>query len=189
MREQLSRYIQNTITVNTDELQTILSYFKPLKPKRNELLLLQGETSQRTFFVGKGCLRIYFINEDGQESTRYFAFEDQFATALTSFITGDPSDEFIQAIEHTELLYINHNDFYHLLDIIPQWEKFYRKYLEFGYVNNTRRLQSFISMDALDRYRNLLIQSPVIVRRLPNKIVASYLGISQETLSRLKSKV
>jgi len=189
MHELLTNYLREQIKVSEEELTTILSCFKPLKAKKNELLLTQGQTSQRSYFVGKGCLRIYFLNEDGQDATRYFAFENQFATALVSFITGDPSDEFIQAVEPTELLYISHKDFFHLLDIIPQWEKFYRSYLEGAYVNATRRLMSFITLDAVERYRQLLEQNPVIVRRLPNKMVASYLNISQETLSRLKSRV
>ncbi|WP_277014819.1 Crp/Fnr family transcriptional regulator [Flavobacterium lindanitolerans] len=189
MQEQLSRYIQEIITISDTELKTVMAYFKTLKVKKNEFLVNQGESSQRTFFVGKGCLRIFFLTEDGQEATRYFAFENQFATALTSFITENPSAEFIQAVEATELLYISHDDFYHLLEIIPEWEKFYRSYLEKAYVNNTNRLMSFITMNARERYRQLLNQDPIIVKRLPNKMVASYLNISQETLSRLKSKV
>jgi len=189
MQEQLSRYIQEKINISDTELKTVMTYFKIMKVKKNEFLVNHGESSQRTFFVGKGCLRIFFLTEDGQEATRYFAFENQFATALISFITGDPSAEFIQAVEATELLYISHDDFYHLLEIIPEWEKFYRSYLENAYVNNTNRLMSFITMDATERYRLLLSQSPIIVKRLPNKMVASYLNISQETLSRLKSKV
>ncbi|MCF6404686.1 Crp/Fnr family transcriptional regulator [Chitinophaga filiformis] len=189
MHEQLASYINAQIEVSEEELTTILSYFKPLKAKKNELLLTQGQTSQRSYFVGKGCLRIYFTTEDGQDATRYFAFENQFATALMSFITGEASEEFIQAVEPAELLYISHKDFFHLLDIIPRWEKFYRSYLEGAYVTNTRRLMSFITLDAVERYRQLLAQNPVIVKRLPNKMVASYLNISQETLSRLKSRV
>ncbi|PSL32191.1 Crp/Fnr family transcriptional regulator [Chitinophaga ginsengisoli] len=189
MYEQLANYIKEKIKVSEEELTTILSYYKPLKPKKNELLLAQGQTSQRSYFVGKGCLRVYFINEDGQDATRYIAFENQFTTALMSFTTGEPSEEFIQAVEDTELLYISHKDFFHLLDIIPQWEKFYRSYLEHAYVTNTRRLMSFLTLDAVERYRQLLERNPAIVQRLPNKMVASYLNISQETLSRLKSKV
>lgn len=153
MYEQLANYISHKIKVNEDELNTILSYFRPLTLKKNELLLTHGQTSQRTFFVGKGCLRIFFINEEGQDATRYFAFENHFATALISFITGEPSEELIQAAEPTELLYITHNDFYLLLDRIPQWEKFYHHYLEKAYVNNTKRLMSFLTQDATEKYR------------------------------------
>lgn len=189
MEELLIAYITNKISVTEEELAVILSYFKPIKLKKNELILTQGQSSQRTFFVTSGCLRIFFINEDGQDSTRYFAFENQFATALVSFITAEPSEEFIQAVEDSEVYYITHKDFYHLLDIVPQWEKFYRIYLEIAYVTNTKRLMSFLIQDALEKYRQLLDENPIIVRRLSNKMVASYLNISQETLSRLKSKL
>ncbi|WP_343693717.1 Crp/Fnr family transcriptional regulator [Chitinophaga sp.] len=189
MYEQLTHFINNQIDVSDDELKIILSSFKPLKAKKNEYLVTHGQISQRMFFVGKGCLRIFFINDDGQDATRHFAFESQFATALVSFVTGEPSEEFIQATEHAELLYITHKDFYHLLTRIPQWEKFYRHYLEYAYVNNTKRLMSFLTQDATKKYRQLLDENPIVVKRLPNKIVASYLGISQETLSRLKSKL
>lgn len=188
MQKQLSDYIKDIITVTDDELDKILSYFKPLEAEKNELLVIYGQTSQRTFFVGNGCLRIFFIAEDGQEATRYLAFENKFATALCSFISKEPSSEFIQALEPTSLLYISHKDFYHLLEIIPSWEKFYRHYLEKAYVNNTNRLMSFLTLDATERYKQLLDINPKIVQRLPNKIVATYLNMSQETLSRLKSK-
>lgn len=188
MHEQLSKYINHQIQVSEDELRTILSCFKPLTLKKNELVVLHGQTSQRTYFVGKGCLRVCFIDEKGQEATRYFAFENQFATALVSFITSEPSEEFIQAVESTQLLYITHADFHHLLDTIPAWEKFYRYYLEKAYVNNTKRLMSFLIQDAAEKYRLLLNENPLIVRRLSNKMVASYLNISQETLSRLKAR-
>lgn len=189
MEELLISYIKSKISVTEEEMAIILSYFKPIRLKKNDLLLTNGQSSQRTFFVTSGCLRIFFINEEGQDSTRYFAFENQFATALVSFITSEPSEEFIQAVEDSEVYYITHKNFYHLLDIIPQWEKFYRIYLEIAYVTNTKRLMSFLVQDALEKYRQLLDENPIIVRRLSNKMVASYLNISQETLSRLKSRL
>ncbi len=187
--EQVILYIQDRIQVSPSELETILSYFKPYKAFKNEILIQQGQIGQRTFFVGKGCLRIFFNNEQGQDTTRYIALENNFATSLVSFITGEPSQECIQAVENSDLLYITQQDFYHLLEIIPSWDKFYRIYLEKAYVNNTNRLMSFVTMDARERYQLLLQQNPAIVMRLPNKLVASYLNISQETLSRLKGKM
>lgn len=186
--EQLGTYIKNRIAVSDENLNTILSYFKPLKHDKNELLLSAGQLSQNTYFVGKGCLRIYYINEEGKDVTRYIAFENQIATALVSFITKIPSTEYIQVIEKSELLYISHDDFNHLIKTLPEWMSFYCAYLERAYVNNTNRLMSFTTMDALERYNQLLKINPAIVKRLPNKIVASYINVSQETLSRLKSK-
>jgi len=188
MHKQLSAYIRDKITISDENLEIVFSFFKTMQVKKSEILISPGETSQRIYFVGKGCLRIFFLTEGGTEATRHFAFENQFATALVSFITSQSSKEFVQAIENTELYYIWQNDFYHLLKIIPEWEKLYRHYLEYAYVTNTNRLMSFITLDATERYRQLLVQNPGVVMRIPNKMVASYLNISQETLSRLKSK-
>ena len=188
MHKQLSSYIREKITISDEDLEQVLSFFKMMQVKKNEIMISPGETSQRIYFVDKGCLRIFFLTEGGTEATRHFAFEKQFATALVSFIMNETSKEFVQAIEDTELYYISQKDFYHLLKIIPQWEKLYRHYLEYAYVSNTNRLMSFITLDATERYRQLLAQNPSVVMRMPNKMVASYLNISQETLSRLKSK-
>lgn len=188
MKEVLKSHIAGKIQLTDAELQTILSYFKPMRLEKNQILLNNGESSKHTYFVAKGCLRIYFMDENGAEATRFFAFENQFATALVSFITKEPSDELIQALEPTEILAISHEHFYQLLDLIPAWEKFYRIYLETAYVTNTKRLMSFLTQDALEKYRQLLAENPLVVQRLSNKMVASYLNISQETLSRLKSK-
>jgi len=186
--EQAGRYVTDRIEVTELELKTILSYFKPMKAKKNQILISQGQTTQRTFFIGKGCIRIYFNTEQGHEATRYFAFENDIAAALISFITHHPSPEYIQSVEPSDLLYIEQDDFFHLLKVIPAWEKFYRSFLEKAYVNNTNRLMSFFTMNATERYTRLMAEHPTIIKRLSNKMVASYLNLSPETLSRLKTK-
>jgi len=188
MYDQLNGYIKEKISISDESLQIVNQFFKPLEFKKNEFLLQTGETCQRTYFVMEGCLRIFFINEAGQDATRYLAFEKQFATGLVSFITQQPSLEYVQAVADTKVLSISRHDFYALLQIIPEWEIFYRHYLEFAYVLNTNRLMSFLTLDATERYRRLLDEAPEIVKRLSNKLVASYLNMSQETLSRVKSK-
>jgi len=188
MHQQLANYIKDKITISEEELNAILNFFKIMHPKKNELLVSHGAFGNQMYFVNKGIVRIFFINELGQESTRFLAFENNFASALVSFITNETSLEYVQALQDCELLYISRTDFFKLLENNPIWEKFYRHYLEFAYVTNTNRLMSFITMDARERYDDLLEKRSLIVKRLPNKIVASYLNISQETLSRIKSK-
>jgi CRP-like cAMP-binding protein len=188
MYSQLSKHITDRIAISDEQLSMVLSYFRPLTAKKKEVISSEGSAARRMYFVAKGCLRIYFVKPDGAEVTRRFAFENVFSTSLVSFISGEPLMENTQAIEDCELLYISRNDFYYLLEIIPAWEKFYRNYLEGAYVTNTNRLQSFITLDATERYKSLLQENPQIVLRLSNKLVANYLNISQEALSRLKSK-
>jgi CRP-like cAMP-binding protein len=188
MHRQLETYIRQEIPIATPDLEKVLACFRPLSAGKGDVLLREGEVNDRILFINSGCLRIYFIQEDGQEATRYLAFESHFATALVSYITRQPSMEYIQALEPAGLLYCTHTDFSELLATIPLWERFYRQYLEKAYVTNTNRLMSFTTMDAGQRYRQLLEQNPDIVNRLPSRMVASYLNISQETLSRIKSK-
>lgn len=106
MHEQLNEYIRKKISISDENLQMVNQFFKPLELKKNEFLLHTGETCQRTYFVLEGCLRIFFINEAGQDTTRYLAFENQFATGLVSFITEQPSFEYVQAVAASKILYI-----------------------------------------------------------------------------------
>jgi CRP-like cAMP-binding protein len=186
---ELINFIKKNIHIDDEDLKIVLSYFKTIKKKKNDILLSNGKNSQASYFVKKGCLRLFYINEEGKDVTRYIAFENQFATELVSFITKEPAQETIQVIENSELLYITHDDFRHLMTIVPKWKDFYSIYLEKAYVNNSKRLISFTTLDASERYKQLFKINPNIVKRLPNKIVASYINISQETLSRIKSKI
>ena len=147
--DELAAYLKKSIDFDEEDLKIILSYFKIVKKNKNEILLAHGKVSEFSYFVKKGCLRIYFINDEGKDSTRYIAFENQFATALVSFITKEPAEE----------------------------------------INNSKRLISFTTLSAAERYDQLFKINPNIVKRLPNKIVASYINVSNETLSRLKSKI
>jgi CRP-like cAMP-binding protein len=188
LKEQLRKNISDIVHLTDEQMELILGYFKPLHVKRNELLLRAGEQSQYMNFVGKGCLRIFFIKQDGQEVTRYLAFENIFATGLASFIAQKPSMEYMQAMENSYILRIHHKDFYYLLEVIPAWEKFFRNYLEDAYMNNLDIYQREVTKDAEERYKELVSKHPDIVLRLPNKVVATYLNMSPETLSRMKRK-
>lgn len=187
MYEQLTKHITGRVVLTEAELQQVLSCFRLLKAKKNELVGRTGDPSRRMFFVNKGCLRVYYIKPDGREATRRFAFENAFSTSLTSFIDGTLLKEDTQAVEPSELLYIHREDFYSLVDTIPGWGLFYRGFLEYAYLTNTKRLEDFITLNPRERYQLLLKENPQMVLRLPNKLVANYLNITQEALSRIKS--
>ena len=187
--EQLAKYILKKVKMSDEDLALILSYFQPRTVKKKEVLLHEGGLSNKMYFVVKGCLRIYFIKDVGSEVTRRIIFENDSSASMVSFITQNPSNEYIEAVMDSELLYMDRKDFYHLVETLPAWEKFYRHQLEYAYVINTNRLMSFITNDATERYLQLLKENPEIIKRLPNRLVANYLNITQEGLSRLKSKL
>ena len=114
--------------------------------------------------------------------------DNYIGTTLSSFISQKPSFESIQALEDTDLLTINHQDFYRLIKEIDNWKNFYVKILELAYSYQNRKIESLVTLTAKQRYDQLLNETPVFLQRLSNKVLASFLDIREETLSRLKSK-
>lgn len=183
----LKQFLTDEYALSPEET-LLLSKFKSLKVKKNHRLLNFGQVCQYVYFICSGCLRTCFIDEKGEEKTKYIGFERQFATALASFITQMPTAESIQALEDSELLKISQPDFYQLVDTNAVFAQLYRRSLEESQVFATWRIAAMISMTAKERYENLLVEMPQVVLRLSNKQVASFLGITQESLSRLKKK-
>jgi CRP-like cAMP-binding protein len=187
MPELLKKYITLNADIEPEKLNEISARFKPLKAQRGEVLLSQGNICNRLYFVNKGCIRVYYLTEQGQQRTRFFAFEGMLGTSLASFISQQPSFEYVDVLEDADLLYITHTDFFELANLIPEWKDFYCRLLEFGYLFNNHAVENLVTLNAKQRYDLLLSQNPRIVQRLPNKIVATYLDISPEALSRIKS--
>ncbi len=188
MTSQLAIHLQNSFDINHQELDKVLGFFKYKKVLKNEILLNKNETAKHLYFVLSGSVRAFFIEEDGLEATRYIAFENNFITSLNSFIKQEPTNEYLQATENGELLALSYDSFKTLLSTVAIWKDFYIKQLEVAYTTNHWRLESFIKMDAKQRYDYLIEIYPQMIQRLSNKTVASYLGITQESLSRIKVK-
>ena len=189
MYTQLEKYLKTKIEIDDKTLSFICSYFTIKKTKRNEFLLKEKEICKHFYFVNKGCIRLFNINKDGEEGTRYFHFEDSFGTALPSLINQKPSYEFMQTIESSELLVINREDYFHLVDTVPQFAFIYRQILELAYLKSQERIYCFQSLEAIEKVRWVMTNRSRWLTRLSNKMVASYLGLTPQTLSRLKSKL
>lgn len=189
MKTELARLIQRKTALTEEELASILKCFKWVRVNKHEHLLEQGEVADQLFFIQKGCLRLYYNTEEFGIVTRFMAFEHTFLTSLVSFIAREPSTEFIEAVEDSEVLSISHHDFLQLRESIPAWDKIYIYILEYGLTVITGRLSSILTQNATERYTSLLENNPELIQRLSNANLASYLNISPETLSRLKSRI
>lgn len=185
----LADLIQKITVLNEEQLATVIASFKPVAAKKNELLLEYGAVANRLFFINRGCLRLYYCNDDQSIITRFMAFENTFLTSIVSFISREPSAEYIQAVETSELLVITYEDFSYLRKTIPGWDNMYIYILEYGLTVITSKLGNLLTQSAAERYRNLLKNDPQLIQRLSNSNLASYLNISPETLSRLKSQI
>lgn len=187
MHAILKSYFQERTQINEDKLASLSSYFKEKALNKYEFLLREGEVCKFNYFVISGCLRIYAVNKDGLENTRYIAFEGKFGTSFTSLITGQPSIEYIQSLEKSTVLSISKDDFFFLVENEPAVNIIYRNILESAYITTQKRIYDFQGTDSLHRLKWLLEQQPNVFDRLSNKVIASYLGVTPYTLSRLKA--
>jgi CRP-like cAMP-binding protein len=188
MKEKLKYYLKANSIIDEIEINKIISCFKLKTYKKNTTILSSGEICSEFYFVNKGCLRTYFLTKQGNEKTRYIAFDCSIVSSFSSFISRQQSFEFIETIEDSELFVMKHRDFYQLVSEIPQWAKYYNSILEMAYLFQNKGIENLVTLSAKQRYDNLLIEKPMYIHKLSNKILASYLNITQETLSRIKSK-
>lgn len=188
MEDILKQLLKYVVDFDDRTLEIISQHLKPQFFRKNSMLLSQGDVCNEFYFVIEGCIRTCFISKEGDEKTRYIMLGPSMGTALTSFITQQPSFEFLDALEDTKLYSISHSDFYQLNKELPPWAQFYQKILEMAYTFQNKKIESRVTLSAKQRYEQLLSENPRIIQTLSNKVVASYIDVAQETLSRLKSK-
>jgi len=188
MEQQFIDFVKQHVTVEESALTLILAAFKPKSIKRNQNLLSVGEVCNEFYYIIRGGVRVYFLTQQGQEKTRFITLDNTIITSLSSFISQKSSLETIEALEDTDVLAISHNDFYSLVKTCRDWEIFYRFILETAYMVQTQRIEMRITLSAKQRFDLVMKNNPEFLQRLSNRVLASYLDITQETLSRLKSK-
>jgi CRP-like cAMP-binding protein len=183
----LHKLLTEQYSLSEQDSYDVFSRFHLVEADKNTSLHRQGEVCRHGYFICQGAVRTYFINKKGDENIRYIAFENDFVSAFSSFITQTPSLENVETLEVSKLLRIKQEDFKYLVNNNPTFEKLYLHSLEQAQVFSTWRLESMLSMTAGERYEDLLQRMPALILRLSNKQVASFLGITQESLSRLKA--
>ncbi len=188
MTNKLQHYL--TVATNIDGLQLdrVVKCFKLKTLKRNSSLLSAGEICREFYFVGSGIIRTYYLTRQGHEKTRHIAFENSFVSSVSSFINQTPSFEFVEVLEDAELYSISFTNFYQLVKEVPGWALFYQNFLEMAYISQNKKIEGRVTLTASERYRKLMVEDQRYIQRVSNKILATYLDITQETLSRLKSK-
>ena len=145
-----------------------------------------GHTCKTIYFISKGLARIYYL-KDGVDVTESFSFENDIIARVESLFTGKPSRKAIQTIEDSVLIAIDSDKLFRLFDKHPDLERLFRKIIETSYVNTVNRMESLQFNTADERYFNLIKDHPNILKRVPLKFIASYLGITPVSLSRIRS--
>lgn len=183
--DHFSKYIQ----LNTEEVELIHSLFSYKSLKKKEFLLRSGDICRTESFIISGCLRTYSIDENGFEHTLTFAIEDWWTGDLLSFFTETSTSYNIVALEDSEILQITKTDLDKLYLKVPKLERYFRQLIQNAYVAQQQRIDQNLSQTAEQRYLSFVEKYPVLLQRIPQKHIASYLGITPVFLSMLRKKL
>ncbi len=181
----LFQYFSTYNPLSREAEQAIAEISNIVTIKKNKDLQPIGHTCKTIYFIKKGVARIYYF-KDGIDVTEGFFFENSIIARVESLFTGKPSRKAIQILEDAEIIAINANQLFKLYDTLPEIERLFRKIFEAAYVDTVKRIEGMQFHTAEERYNALISEVPNVLMRIPLKHVASYLGITQVSLSRIR---
>lgn len=185
--DELACFIKSKITLDAQELACILSYFKEISFKKDAYVLKQHHYSTNYYFVKSGGVRIWF-NKDGTPITAWLIFENDFFSELSSLKSGKPTQFNIQAITETTLLAIDKNSMDELYAKSPQWQCFGRLIWENAFLKVIDGIINYQTLTAEERYLAAMQQSDLL-QKIPLKQLASFLGMTPTSLSRIRKQI
>jgi CRP/FNR family transcriptional regulator, anaerobic regulatory protein len=188
MTQNLIQFIKHLVPFTDEEIQDIQHLFTEKTLKKGEFWIKEGEFNSDILFVNKGMLRSYFIKEE-VEKTFDLVIENQIVTATESYSSGLPSTDYIQAVEDTHLTVISKDNLEVLYAKSSKWERVGRIIFEAYTLEQEIRIRSFIAETAQERYERLAIEQPELIQRTPQIYLANFLGITPQSLSRLRRKI
>lgn len=181
--------LNEKITFSEEEQEIIKGFLTPKKLRKKQYLLQEGDICKTIAFVTKGALREYTVDEKGNEHIFQFALEGWTISDLYSFMTAEPATYSIDALEDSELILITKSAQEEILRRVPKFETYSRMQLTGAYLAMQKRITSIISLSIEERYLNFTKTYPDIVQRVPQHMIASYMGLTPETLSRIRKKM
>jgi len=187
--ERLRSYLTARAALTPAEIDFVRGLFAPRHLVKGEVLQRAGEPARLMVFVAKGCLRSYVIDEEGKVHIVGFAPEDWWLSDTGPYLGGAPSTLFIDAVEASDVMVTDHASHERMLDGIPALAAAYRTALQRLAAARDKRIVSSLTASAQDRYLDFVDRYPTLVRRVPLRMLASYLGMSPETLSRVRKKL
>ncbi|POY37349.1 Crp/Fnr family transcriptional regulator [Solitalea longa] len=187
MSIELRKHFEKITPLTDQEFDYILSHFTTKKLKKHQYLIQEEDTVTNDYFVVKGLLKASHIDKEGKEYIMQFAMEDWWITDYQAYFSQTTATLHINCIEDSELLCLSLQNRDKICSELHKIEHFFRRKSNLGYVALQRRILSLLNSSAKERYEQLLLQYPSLFQRVPKTLIASYLGVSRETLSRLSS--
>ena len=187
MQQKLREHFEKIISLTDDEFAFVMTHFTFRIFKKHQFLIQQGDAVTHAYFVVSGLLKLSYADTNDKEHILYFAMEDWWVTDEQSYFTRTKATMSLDCLEDTGVFGISLENYEKLLAALPKMEHFFLKKSHFGYIALQRRILSLLTSSAKERYEQLLMQYPSLIQRVNKTLLASYLGVSRETLSRLTS--
>lgn len=187
--DPLLNYLKEFIELDREEIDLIRNYAMRRKYLKNQFILQQGDVCRHLNFVVTGCTKTFVVDLNGQEHVLHFSIENWWTSDLGSFVSQTPADFNVQCLEPTEVIQFGYEGLHLLYENIPKLDKFFRMLLEKALVSSQKRIIRNFSLTAKEQYLAFKKQYPEIERRIPQYLIASYLGITKEFLSKIKSQL
>jgi len=188
MANAFKNHTQKFVPISDAEYLEVIRYFELQVVQKKENLLIEGQTCKMHYFVLNGILRKFFINEKGVEQTTEFAIENWWMTETFSYLNQSPTEFYIQAVEKTEFLCIGKTQMEILLEQHPIMEKYFRSIYQKAYAAAQMRIKFVYEHSRESLYRHFSKSQPAFLQRVPQYLIASYLGFTPEYLSEIRKK-
>ena len=177
------------LPLDNSDIQALRERCSSKRLRRRQFLLSEGDICRHYYYVVSGLLRMYKLDEAGKEHNFLFSLENTWITDIGSFHSESPSELFIEAVEDTVIIQLKKTDLLHFYTNFPKFDRNFRVIIEDQYVALQKRMLLSMSSTAEERYLRFLSDFPTLIPRLPNTLIASYLGITPEFLSRIRSNL
>jgi CRP-like cAMP-binding protein len=188
MSENLKTHIQRYITLSDAEFSEMLPFFNKMELKKKENLLTEGSVCTSNYFVAKGCLRLFFINDKGIEQTIQFALENWWMSDYDAFENQKPAEFYLQAVEKSEVFALEYDSLQNMLQKFPAMERYFRLVQQRAYAATQFRIRDLYSLSREESYHRFADRHPEFVQRIPQYLLASFLGFTPEYLSEIRAK-
>jgi len=188
MEAPLIKHIKQYISLDENQVDLILSHISPKTLKNKEYIQEEGEICRNIFFVEKGCLRMFFNNEKGNEQTTYFALENWWLTDYFCFSGQSASQYYIQAVGKTDVITLDRRNYEFLLEHIPCLERYFRIIMERAVAASQERMKLMYSLSKEELFYHFSTYFPEFIQRVPQYMIASFLGLTPEYVSEIRKK-
>ncbi len=184
IRKNIEAKINQKLT--DEESDQLNKWFNPVQITKSAQIVFEGKVCRTLYFVEKGVMHTFVIDKKGESTTIQFGFEGYWVGDMFSFFSGKPAIFNVEALEPTTLFAMKYSDFEKACNQIPKFESFFRILVQNGYLSSLQRIAKSFSDDAEQRYLSLIKQQPELQQRVPQYLVASFLGIKPQSLSRIR---